>query len=72
MLMLSNVKLWLSEWGVNAEESEHLFEFLDDGDGTVSHEEVVRVISKPEGEARVGQGLQRYSSTMLIIAAVVR
>jgi len=50
--MLPKVKLWMSELGVNVEDSEHLFELLDDGDGTVSCEDFVRGISKLKGEAR--------------------
>jgi len=52
ILMLPKVKMWISELGVNVEDSEHLFELLDDGDGTVSCDDFVQSISKLRGEAR--------------------
>jgi len=52
LLKLPKVKLWMTELGVNAEDSDHLFELLDTGDGAVSHEEFVRGVSKLKGEAR--------------------
>jgi len=52
ILTLPKVKLWISELGVNVEDSEHLFELLDDGDGTVSCDDFVQGISKLKGEAR--------------------
>jgi hypothetical protein len=77
MLMLRKVKLWLSELGVNAAESEHLFEFLDDGDGTVSHEAFIRGSSKLGGESRAQDLVPRGKDCncilqLLIIAPVVR
>jgi len=52
LLMIPRVKLWMSELGVNVEDSAHLFELLDDGEGNVSREDFVRGISKLKGEAR--------------------
>jgi len=47
-----NVRLWLSELGVDVTDTTCLFELLDDGDGSVTRDEFVAGITKLKGEAR--------------------
>merc|ERR1712008_158106 len=52
LLAHSKVQYWLAELGINASDSQLLFELLDDGDGQIDKEEFVGGIARLKGEAR--------------------
>jgi hypothetical protein len=52
LLAHTKVQYWLSELGINASDTESLFDLLDDGDGAIDKEEFVGGIAKLKGEAR--------------------
>mmetsp|Transcript_29905 Transcript_29905/g.58709 ORF Transcript_29905/g.58709 Transcript_29905/m.58709 type:complete len:251 (+) Transcript_29905:2-754(+) len=52
LLSQSKVRAWLAELGINPNDTQMLFELLDDGDGAVDKDEFVMGLAKLKGEAR--------------------
>jgi len=68
MLSHQKVRAWLAELGVNPEDTQMLFDLLDDGDGQVDKDEFVVGITKLKGEARAQDLIPVVTNCQRILA----